>query len=321
MKTRRLLLALLAGTPFSFGARAQSYPSRPVTFVVPFGAAAPADILARALAQGVAEESGQAVVVDNKAGANGFIGAQFVANAPPDGYTVLISANSTQILNNLLFKKVPYDGIKDFVPLAPVCGGALVLTVSAKSQFRTMAELIDFARKNPGKLTVGSHSPATRLAGELFQQLAGIKMLHVPYKALGPGVTDQMGGQIDVLFPPPDFIAPHLKAGNLRALGVTGKQRMVSLMPEVPTIEEAGLANYELTYWYGAWMPKGTPPAVAQRMRELITRAVAKPQVLKFFAANAFEPMQMNREEFARFQESEVDKWGTVMKKAGIVAE
>lgn len=315
----RLLYSLLFAV--ACAAHAQPYPNRSITFVVPFAPGPAADQLARVLARYVADETKQAVVVENKAGANGFIGVQAVANASPDGYTVLITSSSTHVLNNHLFKQVPYDPVKDFVPLTPLGAGSLVMTVKAGSPYRSVADLIQAAARNPGKITVGSHTSVTRLAGELFQQLTGVQMLTVPYKGLPASVTDLIGGQIDVLFPAVEFAAPHFRAGTLRPLGVTGKRRMAHLLPDVPTIEEAGVKNYEMTFWYAAYLPAKTPPVIAERMRELLVNAAGKPDALKFFPQNALEPFFLKSDEFARFQNQESEKWGQVLGKAGIKPE
>ena len=315
----RILVGLLVAA--TTGAHAQPYPNRNITFVVPFAPGPATDQLARVLARYVAEELRQSVVVENKPGANGFIGVQAVANAAPDGYTVLITSSSTHVLNTHLFKQVPYDPVKDFVPLTPLGAGTLVMAVNASSPYKSVADLIQAATRSPGKITVGSHSSVTRLAGELFQQLAGLQMLTVPYKALPVSVTDLIGGQIDVLFPAVEFAAPHFRAGTLRPLGVTGKRRMSDLLPDVPTIEEAGVKNYEMTFWNAAYLPARTPPAIAERMRELLLNAAGKPDAVKFFPRNAFEPFFLKSDEFARFQNQELEKWGEVFRKAGIKPE
>jgi len=193
--------------------------------------------------------------------------------------------------------------------------------VNAKSSFRSVADVIDYARRNPGKMTVGSHTAVTRMAGELLQQLSGVQMLNVNYKALPPGVVDLIGGQIDLLFPAVDIIAPHIKAGTVRALAVTGKQRMTELLPDVPTIEEAGVKGYDMTFWYGAYVPARTPAPVVNRLRELLVSAAGKPEMARFFSQNALAPLPQAATEFAAFQANELDKWGQVIRKAQIPPE
>lgn len=297
---------------------AQTFPAKPVTFVVPFGPAAGADMIARSVAKGMAKHLGQPAIVENKAGGNAFIGSQAVLNAPADGHTVLISSNSPVIFNKLLFKSMPYDSIKDFIPVAGFCSGSVVLTVNSKSSFRSMAELVDYGRKNPGKLTVGHSSSATQLAVAMFQQMSGVKMLEVPYKAFALSLNAQLAGEVDLLFPPPDLAAPHIRGGALRPLAVTGSTRMASLWPDVPTVQEAGIKGYEFTFWYGAWVRSGTPMPVVEKLREAMLHSLDEPEGQKFLAANACEPMRMTRAEFARFQQHELEKWGKVVKEAGI---
>lgn len=321
MKLLSVILGVLASTAVSIAAPAQDFPTRHITFVVPFGPAAGADMIARSLAQGMTKHIGQTPIVENKPGGNALIGAQAVLSAPADGHTVLISSNSPVIFNKLMLKTMPYDSIKDFTPVAAFCSGAILLTVNGKSSFRSVAELVDFGRKNPGKLTVGYSSSASRLAGALFQQLSGAKMLDVPYKAFAPSVMAQISGEIDVLFPPPDLASPHIKSGALRPLAVTGKNRMATLFSDVPTLHEAGIRSYEFTFWYGAWVKAGTPMPVVQKLRETLLLALDEPESRKFMAANACEPMRMTRDEFARFQDAELDKWGKLVKSAGIEPE
>ena len=297
---------------------AQTFPSKPLTFVVPFGPAAGGDMIARSIAQGMHKHLGQQAFVENKAGGNAFIGSQAVLNAPADGHTVLISSNSPVIFNKLLFKAMPYDSIKDFIPVAGFCSGSVVLTVNSKSNFRSIGELVDYGRKNPGKLTVGQSSSATQLATAMFQQMAGVRMLDVPYKAFAPSLNALLGGEVDLLFPPPDLAAPHIRSGALRPLAVSGSKRMTALWPEVPTLQEAGIKGYEFTFWYGAWVKAGTPMPIVEKLREAMLHALDEPEGQKFLAANACEPMRMTRAEFAQFQQHELDKWGKVIREAGI---
>lgn len=297
---------------------AQSFPAKAITFVVPFGPAAGADMIARSIAQGMPKHIGQTALVENKPGGNAFIGSQAVLNAPADGHTVLVSSNSPVIFNKVLLKSMPYDSIKDFTPVAAFCSTSVLLTVGGKSPFRNVAELVDFGRKNPGKLTVAHSSSATQLAVAMFQQLSGVKMLEVPYKAFAPSVTAQLSGEVDLLFPPVDLVSPHLKSGALRALAVGGRSRMSSLLPDVPTLQEAGVDHYDFTFWYGAWVRTGTPEPVVEKLRQAMLRTLDEPEGRKFLAANACEPMRMTRAEFAQFQLDELVKWSSVVKKAGI---
>lgn len=310
----------LATLLIPLAAAAQGFPTKPITFVVPFGPAAGADMIARSMAQGMPKHIGQNAVVENKPGGNAFIGSQAVLNAPADGHSVLVSSNSPVIFNKLLLKSMPYDSIKDFTPLAAFCSASVVVTVSGKSPFRSVAELIAYGRKNPGKLTVGHSSSATQLAAAMFQQLAGVKMLDVPYKAFAPSVTAQLAGEVDLLFPPLDLATPHLKSGTLRPLAVAGSARMAAL-PDVPTLQEAGVPGYDFNFWYGSWVRTGTPAPVVEKLRDAMLRSFDEPEGRKFMAANGCEPMRLTGARFAQFQLDELQKWGDVVKKAGITPQ
>lgn len=302
-------------------AMAQTFPDKPVTFVVPFAAGSATDQIARALGNGVTAETKQPVVIDNKAGASGFIASQQVAKAPPDGYTVLITTNTTHAANEHLFKKLPYDPVKDFSPIAALGKGGQIMVVNPNSPARTVAEFVALAKKEPGKLSFGSGSSSSRMAGELLQQLAGIKLLHVPYKSNPLAVTDLLGGQIDMMITDTATGLPQVKAGKLRALGVSGAQRS-PLAPEVPTIAEAGVKGYEMGYWFAAYAPAKTPPAVVKRLNELLVKA-AKSEAAKtaFYEPSGTEVFTTSPEELAKFQHGESQKWGRIVKAAGIEAE
>lgn len=302
-------------------AMAQTFPDKPVTFVVPFAAGSATDQIARALGNGVTAETKQPVVIDNKAGASGFIASQQVAKAPPDGYTVLITTNTTHAANEHLFKKLPYDPVKDFSPIAALGKGGQIMVVNPNSPARTVAEFVALAKKEPGKLSFGSGSSSSRMAGELLQQLAGIKLLHVPYKSNPLAITDLLGGQIDMMITDTATGLPQVKAGKLRALGVSGAQRS-PLASEVPTIAEAGVKGYEMGYWFAAYAPAKTPPAVVKRLNELLVKA-ARSEAAKtaFYEPSGTEVFTTSPEELAKFQHGESQKWGRIVKAAGIEAE
>ncbi|HET7402612.1 MAG TPA: tripartite tricarboxylate transporter substrate binding protein, partial [Usitatibacter sp.] len=248
----------LAAFVFAFaisGAWAQqAYPSRPITFVVPFAAGSATDQIARALGQSVGDQSKVAVVVEDKPGASGFIAAQQVARAAPDGYTVLITTNTTHAANEHLYKAMPYDPVKDFVPVTLLGKGGQVMIVNTAVPAKTVGEFIALAKKQPGKLSFGSGSSSSRVAGELLQQMAGIQLLHIPYKSNPLAVTDLLGGQIDMMITDTATGLPQVKSGKVRALGVTAKVRS-PLAPDVPTIDEAGVKGYEMGYWFAAYLP------------------------------------------------------------------
>lgn len=309
-------LALVLTAP----AFAQNYPTKSITFVVPFAAGSATDQLARALGQSVNAETGQPVVVDNKPGANGFIGAQAVAKAAPDGYTVFITTNTTHAANEHLFKKLPYDPVKDFAPVTGLAKGAQIMVVNPNSPYKTVAEFIAAAKKEPGKLTFGSGSSSSRIAGELLQQMAGIQLLHVPYKSNPLAVTDLLGGQIHMMITDMATGMPQVKAGKLRALGVSSLKRS-SLAPDVPTIAEAGVPGYEMGFWFAAYVPAGTPPAVVKRLNELLVKAVASPSAKSLFESTGFEPFTTTPDELSKFQLAESRKWQSIIKRAGIEPE
>jgi tripartite-type tricarboxylate transporter receptor subunit TctC len=315
-------LALAFGALLAAGAAAaQSFPDKPITFVVPFAAGSATDQIARAIGNGVTAETRQPVVIDNKAGASGFIASQQAAKAPPDGYTVLITTNTTHAANEHLFKKLPYDPVKDFSPVAALGKGGQIMVVNPSSPAKTVAEFVALAKKEPGKLSFGSGSSSSRMAGELLQQLAGIKLLHVPYKSNPLAVTDLLGGQIDMMITDTATGLPQVKAGKLRALGVSGAQRS-PLAPEVPTIAEAGVKGYEMGYWFAAYAPAKTPPAVVKRLNELLVKA-AKSEAAKtaFYEPSGTEVFTTSPEDLAKFQHGESQKWGRIVKAAGIEAE
>ncbi|MEO5735948.1 MAG: tripartite tricarboxylate transporter substrate binding protein [Variovorax sp.] len=302
-------------------AQAQAFPEKAITFVVPFAAGTATDQIARAIGNGVTAETKQPVVIDNKAGASGFIASQQVAKAAPDGYTVLITTNTTHAANEHLFKKLPYDPVKDFSPIGALGKGGQIMVVNPAFPAKTVAEFVALAKKEPGKYTFGSGSSSSRIAGELLQQMADIKLLHVPYKSNTLAVTDLLGGQISMMITDAATGLPQIKGGKLRALGVSGASRS-PLAPDVPTIAEAGVKGYEMGYWFAAYAPAKTPPAVVKRLNELLTRA-AKSEAAKtaFYQPTGTEVFTTSPEELAKFQTGESQKWGRIVKAAGIEAE
>ena len=319
---RRRTLALaatlaLAGT----AALAQGFPTKPITFVVPFAAGSATDQLARALGAEVTAHAKQSVVVDNKAGASGFIAAQQVARAPADGHTVLITTNTTHAANEHLYKKLPYDPVKDFAPLTLLGKGGQIMVVRADHGAKTVGEFIALAKKEPGKLSFGSGSSSSRIAGELLQQMADIKLLHATYKSNPSALTDLLGGQIDMMITDTSTGLPQIKGGKLRALGVSSAKRS-PLAPDVPTIAEAGVKGYEMGYWFAAYAPAGTPPAVVKRLNELLAAAARSAAAGKaFYEPSGTEVATSSPDELAKFQAAESQKWGRIIKAAGIQAE
>lgn len=325
--TRRQGLVAVAITALGWGlglgtgpARAQEYPAKPITFVVPFAAGSGTDQMARGLGQALAQEFKATVVVEDKPGANGFIAAQFVARAPADGYTVLITTNTTHAANEHLFVKLPYDPVKDFTPVILLAKGHMALMVNPASPIKTVAELVAEARKRPGKLSFGSGSSSSRVGSELFRQLAGLDMLHVPYKSNPFAITDLIGGQIDFMFADAPTAVPQINGGKLRALAVSGTKRLASL-PNVPTMEEAGVKGYDMSYWTAVYLPANAPPAVVKRLNEMLAKAMASPVMQGFQAQTSGETSLSTPEGLAAFQAAESQKWGRVIKAAGIQPE
>jgi tripartite-type tricarboxylate transporter receptor subunit TctC len=322
MKTRRLVLAQIAlavGTACG-GAAAQSYPDKPITFLVPFAAGSATDQLARALGQAVTTETKQSVVIDNKPGANAFIGAQAAAKAPKDGYTVFITTNTTHAANEHLFKKLPYDPVKDFEPVALLSKGAQILVVNNDLPVKSVGELVSYAKKNPGKLSFGSGSSSSRIAGELFKQMTGAFIVNIPYRSNPPAVTDLIGGQIQLMITDMATGMPQVKAGKVRALGVSTTKR-VPLAPEIPTISEAGVKGYEMSFWFAAYVPAGTPQPVVARLHEILQKANHSQTVSTFYSNVGFEALTGGPEDLRKFQASESRKWSEIIHKAGMEKE
>ena len=319
--TRGLLLPIMVvASMFASAAQAQNYPDKPITFIVPFAAGSATDQLARALGLAIAQDTKQQVIIDNKPGANAFIGAQAAANAAKDGYTVFITTNTTHAANEHLFKKLPYDPVKDFEPVILLSKGAQILVVTNSLPVQNVGELIKYAKENPGKLSFGSGSSSSRIAGELFKQMTGTFIVNVPYKSNPPAVTDLIGGQIQLMITDMATGMPHVKSGRIRALGVSTSKRM-PLAPEIPTISEAGVKGYESTFWFAAYVPSGTPPAIVSKLNDIFAKA-NKSQPVKEFCANVgFEALGGSPEDLRKFQVIESQKWGKIIAKAGIDKE
>lgn len=315
----RGLMAIVVVAP-AWAVMAQEYPAKPVTFYVPFAAGSATDTLARALGQGITAATKQNVVIDNRPGASGFIATQAVARAVPDGYSVLIATNTTHAANEHLFKKIPYDPVHDFAPVTAIARGGQVMIVHPQVPAKSVKELIALAKRQPSRLTFGSGSSSSRVASELFQQMAGLKLVHVPYKSNPMAVTDVVGGHIDMMITDPVTGLPQVRAGKVRALGVSGPKRM-PVAPELPTIAEAGVPGYELTFWFAAYVPAKTQPAVVARLRELFIGATKSAPAEKFFKTTGIEPWTTTSADLAKFQASESAKWARVIKAAGIQPE
>lgn len=312
-----LLVALALATP---AALAQTYPAKPIHLIVTFAAGGGTDLAARNLAPKLSEGIGQSIVIENRAGANGAVGAEAVARAPADGYTLMVGAAGTLAVAPHL-AKLPFDTFRDFVPISLVATSPFVVTVNPGVKAASIRELIALAKADPGKLSFGSSGTggAPQLATELFKSMAGVDMLHVPYKGLGPAITDLLGGQINLIFADVGLVVAHLKSGKLRGLAVTGSRRAAAL-PDLPTVAEAGVPGYSAGTWYGLFAPAGTPPAIVARLSEETRKALANPEVRASFAAQGVEPAGNTPEQFASFVRNEHAKWGRVIRESGIKA-
>lgn len=301
------------------GVPAQTYPDRPIRFIVPLPAGA-ADTLARAIGAKLTETWGQQVVVDNRPGAGTTIGTEMAAKAPADGYT-LVMATFSHAANATFYRKLPYDTLKDFAPVTLVASAPNVLVVHPSVPAKSVRELVSLATARPGQLNYASagNGTSSHLAGELFKRLAGIDMTHVPYKGSAPGMADLLGGHVQLTFDPLPSSLPHVRAGRLRALGVTTVKRSQAI-PELVTISEAGVAGYELSGWSGVLVPSGTPRNLVKKLNTEIVRTLNIPELRTRFADLGFETVGNTPAEFDAFIRSEISKWGTVIREAKIYA-
>lgn len=323
MKIATFIAALGATCALPAGAAAPAapvYPDRPVVWVVPFGAGSATDGVARVLGQEVARETGQRIVVDNRPGASGFLAAQAVARSAADGHTAFITTNTTQAANAHLFRRLPYDPVKDFAPVTALARGYQVMATSARAPLRTVARLMAAARKDPGKLTFGEGSASARVAMELFQQMTGTHFVHVPYKSNPLAVTDLIAGDLDVMIVDMPTGLPHVQSGRLSGLAVTSLRRLPQA-PDLPTLSEVGVKDYEMSYWFAAYLPARTAAVVVRRLNALLHGAVATAAAQAFFAKSALEPYTTTPEALAEFQAAETDKWGEIIRRAGIQPE
>ncbi|HKE38922.1 MAG TPA: tripartite tricarboxylate transporter substrate binding protein [Casimicrobiaceae bacterium] len=308
-----LLLVCLASA-----SGAQGYPNHAIRLVVPFPAGGTTDILARAVAQKLTEAVGQSVVVDNRPGAGGNIGADVVAKSAPDGYTLLMGTVGTHAINPSLYAKMPYDHVKDFVPVVLVAGVPNVLVVNPSLPVNSVADLIKLAKSKPGSINFASSGNGTsiHLSGELFKTMAGVDMTHVPYKGSAPALTDLIGGQVQVMFDNLPSSLPYIKAGKLRAIAVTSLKRAPAL-PDVPTISESGLPGFEASSWFGVLAPAGTPPAVVTRLNSEVNKWLQTPEAKEQLLAQGAQAAGDTPEQFAAFIRSETEKWAKVVKASG----
>jgi tripartite-type tricarboxylate transporter receptor subunit TctC len=295
---------------------AQDYPTRPVKIIVPFAAGGPADIYARFLGQRLQEALGQPFVIEDRPGGGSVIGTDAVAKSPADGYTLLLMSN-THTVNESLMPNKPYALMRDFVPIA-INYSDLVLVVNPSVPVSTLADLLALARAKPGKLNYASSGPGTpyHMAGELFKAMASVDIVHVPYKGSSQARTDVLGGQVDMMFDAVTTMSEFARAGKVKALGTTGKARS-AVLPNVPTISEAGVAGYEAVIWLGLMGPKGTPPDIVRRLNSEVVKIVSKPEVRDEWAKQGAAAMNMNPEEFTRFVNEDIAKWERIVRISG----
>jgi tripartite-type tricarboxylate transporter receptor subunit TctC len=307
---------------FPFHAGAQPYPSKPIRLVVPYPAGGPLDTVARLLGQKVSDSTKQPVIVDNKPGAGGNIGADAVAKAAPDGYTILMGAVATHAINPTLYAAMPYDAGRDFIPVTQVASTPNVLVVNSSVPAASVREFIAYAKANPGKLNFGSGGTgsAGHLAGELFKTMAGVDMTHVPYKGAAPAMNDLIGGQVQLMFDNLASSLAQVRAGRIKALAVTTARRS-ALAPELPTIAESGLPGFDINTWFGIFVPAGTPPEVVERLHAEFARALAAPDVRERMIALGAEPAGSKPEEFAAYIRAEADKYARVIRASGAKAD
>ena len=303
-------------------ATAQAWPAKPIRIVVPFAPGGGNDVFARQLAMRLGETLKQQVIVDNRPGAGGTVGTDAVAKAAPDGYTLLLGHTGTLAINPVLYPKLPYDAKHDLVAVGPLARAPLVLVVPAASRLRTLGDLIGAARATPGRLSYASSGNGTggHLAGELLEEIAAIRLLHVPYKGTAPALNDLLGSQVDAMFSVIPSALPQIEAGRLRALAVTGTRRSPKL-PRVLTAAEAGVAGYESTLAYGLMAPRGTPEPVLKSLGAALAQAVASPQLRDALLAEGAEPLAGSAADFAELMRTESEKWARVIRAAGITAD
>jgi tripartite-type tricarboxylate transporter receptor subunit TctC len=311
-----LTIALAAGA-----AIAQDYPSKPVRIIVPFAPGGSADVFGRFLAQRLQESMGQTFVIDNRPGAGSVIGTDAVAKAAPDGYTLLLMSN-THTVNESLIPTKPFQLMRDFAPIAPINYSDLVLVGKAALPQSTLPDLIKAAKARPGGMSYASSGPGTpyHMAGELFKVMAGVSIVHIPYRGSAGARTDVLGGQIEMMFDAIPTMTEHIKAGKVKALATTGKVRS-AVLPDVPTANEAGVPGYEATLWLGLMAPKGTPPAVINKLNAEIGKITANPDVRRTWAAQGTTAMTMGVEEFTKYMNDDIAKWARIVKFSGAKAE
>ena len=316
------IAALVLSCAIAGGALAQAYPSKPIKFVVPFPPGGNLDFVARALQPKMQDVLGQPVLIDNKGGNAGMIGLEFASKQPGDGYTIVLGNTGTIAINQAVYAKMPYDAVKDFVPIGITTTNALMATIAGNVPANNLQEFIAYAKANPGKLNfaISGAGSGPHFGAEMFKRAAGLDIPVVFYKGSGPAVTDLLGGQVQIQMDAPSVTMQYVKAGKLKALAVTGKARLASL-PDVPTFEQGGLPGVDASGFQGVLAPAGTPPEAVAKLSQALNAALAQPEVRKKFATAGLDTVSSTPAEFAAFIRSEIVKWGRVAKEANIKIE
>ena len=322
-KTRLLRLLALSAVAATFASPtlAQNYPARPVKIIVPFAAGGPADNFARFMGQRLGDALGQPFVVDNRPGGGSVIGTDAAAKAAPDGYTLLMMSN-THTVNETLIANKPFNLMRDFVAVAPVNSSDLVLVAHPSLKANTLKELVALAKSQPGKLNYASSGPGTpyHMAGELFKSLAGVYLVHIPYRGSTGARTDVIGGQVDMMFDAVTTMTEQVKAGKVKAIATSGRVRS-DVLPDVPTLAEAGVPGFDATIWLGLMAPKGTPKAVVDKLNEAVSKIVSQPEVKQLWAKQGAVPIVLSADAFDKYARDDIAKWARVIQTAGIKAD
>ncbi len=318
VKTARLFACGAAAAAMSMGAAAQSYPSKPVKIIVPFAAGGPADNYARFIGKGLQDALAQPFVIENRPGAGSVIGTDAVAKSPADGYTLLVMSN-TQTVNETLVANKPYQLMRDFVPVAPINYSELVLVANPATPFSTLKAMTAQAKAKPGKINYASSGTGTpyHMAGELYKSMAGVYLVHIPYRGSTGARTDVIGGQVEVMFDAVTTMVEQVKAGKVKAIATTGKVRS-EVLPDVPTMAEAGLPGYEATIWLGLMAPRGTPKEIVDKLNAVVTKITSQPDVKQLWSKQGAVPMVMNPTAFEKYMQDDIAKWARVIKTANI---
>ena len=323
--SRSLRMALLGGLVLgamsvattSFAQTAATFPNQSIRMVVPYPPGGPTDITARVVAAEMMKTLGQNVVIDNRPGASGMIGSEMVTKAAPDGYTLLANA-SIHVINPSVYPDMRFDAIKDFTPITQLAQVPLVLVVPANSPIKSVKDLVEYAKANPGKVNFGSAGSASaqHLAGESFKIAAGVQMQHIPYKGSAPALTDLAGGQLQLMFDSMPSATPMINSGKLRAIAVTTAMR-AKARPDLPTIAESGFPGFDISTWYAYWAPKGTPADIVEKLSAAAAQALKNPEVIAKYEAMGAEPVGSTPAQFSVYVESEAKKWNDIVKKSG----